>query len=82
MVDLSIVYWQVLRASTYREKTAFNTGCRVYQFKVMPMGLSNTPLTFQRLIELVLCDCHWNHCFVDDVIVFSGNFKEHLQHLK
>lgn len=66
-------------ASTDSDKTAYSRGSGLYQFKVMPMGLSNTPPALQRLMELVFCGCHWNHCliYLDDVIVFSRNCKEH-----
>ncbi len=79
-MDLSSGYWQVELDPNDREKTAFNTGSALYQFKVMPMGLTNAPPTFQRLMELVLRGLHWKVCLVylDDVLVFSKTFSEHL----
>ena len=61
-VDLSSGYWQVTVHPDDREKTAFTTGDGLYQFKVMPMGLTNAPPTFQRLMELVLHGLHWSTC--------------------
>ncbi|KAL0197560.1 hypothetical protein M9458_006100, partial [Cirrhinus mrigala] len=58
-MDLSSGYWQVELDPSDREKTAFNTGSALYQFEVMPMGLTNAPPTFQRLMELVLRGLHW-----------------------
>lgn len=83
-MDLSSGYWQVELDSNDREKTAFNTGCALYRFKVMPMGLTNAPPTFQRLMELVLRGLHWKVCLVylDDVLVFSRTFSEHLNSLE
>lgn len=46
-MDLSSGYWQVELDPNDSEKTTFNTGSALYQFKVMPMGLTNAPPTFQ-----------------------------------
>lgn len=83
-MDLSSGYWQVELASEDREKTAFTTGSGLYHFKVMPMGLTNAPPTFQRLMELVLRGLHWKICliYLDDVLVFNKTFPEHLQSLE
>ena len=49
----------------------------------MPFGLTNAPPTFQRLMECILAGLSGAQCLVylDDIIVFSTTFKEHLQHL-
>ena len=82
-MDLSSGYWQVELEPQDREKTAFNSGSGLYQFKVMPMGLTNAPPTFQRLMELVLHGLHWKDCliYLDDVLVFSHTFSDHLKTL-
>ena len=50
----------------------------------MPFGLTNTPATFQRLMETCLGDLHLNWCiiYLDYVIIFSKTPKEHLEHLR
>ncbi len=50
---------------------------------MMPMGISNAPPVFQRLMELVLRGLHWSVCliYLDDIIVYSADFPQHLQHL-
>ncbi len=50
----------------------------------MPMGLTNTPATCQQLTETVLCGLPWKTCLVylDDVLIYSCSFGEHLQHLE
>lgn len=82
-MDLCSGYWQVELEAQDKEKTAFSTGSGLYQFKVMPMGLTNAPPTFQRLMELVLHGLHWKECliYLDDVLVFSRSFADHLQSL-
>ena len=50
----------------------------------MPMGLKNSPMTFERLIEHVFTEELWKSVLVylDDIIVYSSTFEEHLMHLK
>ena len=56
-------YWQVEMDKNGKEKTAFSTGKGLYQFTVMPFGLCNSPTTFERLMERVLCACHGKHAW-------------------
>lgn len=83
-MDLSSGYWQVQLDQQDKEKTAFTTSRALYQFKVMPMGLVNAPPTFQHLMQLVLQGLSWRTCLVylDDILVYSKTFTEHLLHLK
>lgn len=50
----------------------------------MPMGISNAPPSFQRLMELVLHGLHWSICliYLDDIMVYSADFAQHLKHLR
>ena len=49
----------------------------------MPFGLCNAPGTFQRLMEDVLGDVIGKFVlvYIDDIIVYSKTWKEHLSHL-
>ena len=82
-LDLMSGYWQCQLTPEAKEKTAFITFGGLYEFEVMPFGLSNAPSTFQRLMETTLRDLNWKSCliYLDDVIVFSHTFEEHLNHL-
>ena len=82
-LDLLSGYWQVEVEECDRDKTAFVTKEGLYEFKVMPFGLSNAPATFQRLMDLTLAGLQWSHCLVylDDIIVMGRSFEEHLGNL-
>jgi hypothetical protein len=83
IMDMQSGYWQVEVRPEDREKTAFITPDGLYQFKVMPFGLSNAPATFQRMMDVLLSGLKWNTCLVylDDIVVFSKTFSEHLSRL-
>ena len=82
--DLASGYWQVPIDKKDREKTAFICHKGLYEFKVMPFGLCNAPGTFQRYMDLVFAGINWVSMLVylDDIIVFSSSFEEHLIHLE
>ena len=82
-LDLKSGYWQVGMADCDKEKTAFTTRSGHWQFTVMPFGLCNAPATFQRLMDLVLDEYKFEFVLVylDDIIIYSDTFEEHLLHL-
>ena len=83
-LDLMSGYWQVQMDECCKEKTAFITPDGLYQFNVLPFGLCNAPSTFSRLMSHCLKDLNWevSLIYLDDVIVFSRSFDEHLDHLR
>ncbi|KAK7907616.1 hypothetical protein WMY93_016228 [Mugilogobius chulae] len=82
-LDLSRGYWQLALAPEARELTAFRTPFGLYQFRVMPFGLQGAPATFQRLMDFVLKDvAEFSAAYLDDVVVFSKSWEEHLYHLE
>jgi hypothetical protein len=83
-LDLASGFWQVPLDVYDREKTAFITRYGSYQFKRMPFGLTNAPAIFQRLMDMVLDKYRGQfvNCFIDDILVYSNTFDEHIQHLE
>ncbi|CAF1611720.1 unnamed protein product, partial [Didymodactylos carnosus] len=66
-----------------KEKTAFVTQDRLYQFEVLPHGLANAPPTFQRVMNNLLANNRWDWLvlYLDDILIFSHSFDEHMKHL-
>lgn len=64
--------------------TSFNTRYGSYEFTVMPMGISNGPSSFMRLMNDVLRPYIDKFCvaFLDDVLIYSRSEAEHLDHIK
>ena len=79
-LDLASCYWQVEVEEQDKEKTAFSTPKGHFEFNVMPFGLTNAPSTFQCLMECVLAGLTQKQCliYLDDIVVFSKSFEEHL----
>ena len=50
----------------------------------MAFGLTNAPATFQRLMERTMGDLNLRECliFLDDILIFSQNFEDHLERLE
>lgn len=81
-LDLSKGYWQLPLAECSRPKTAFQTPKGLYHFCRMPFGLVTAPASFSRLMRLVLKDMENIDNFIDDIIIFTMTFVEHLNVLR
>ena len=81
-LDLASGYWQIALDEESKEKTAFISKKGLYQFEVMPFGLSNAGATFQRTMEYVLKGLTNVLCYLDDILVYSKTFKDHMDKLE
>ena len=83
-LDLRQGYWQLPVAPESRQYTAFTTHEGLFHFKRLPFGLCNAPATFQRLMDLLMRGLKYNTviCYLDDLVVFSKSFSEHLTRLE
>ncbi|KAL1279658.1 hypothetical protein QQF64_014258 [Cirrhinus molitorella] len=75
-------YWQVPLTPRAREVTSFITPSGLYSYSVMSFGLRNAPATFQRLMNHVVFGLEGCAVYLDDVIVFSETWEQHLIRLR
>ena len=65
------------------EKTAFVTADGQYEWLVLPMGLTNAPSSFQRIMNNALSELTHTcvKVYLDDIIIHSKLVAEHMKHL-
>ena len=84
VLDSRSAYWAVEVEPDDRPKTAFSDGHRLYHFRRLPFGLATAPSTFQRTMNMILASVLGKHtlAYLDDIVVYSKSFDEHMQHLE
>ena len=80
--DLLKGYWQVPLTDRAKEITAFCTPFGLFQYRVMCFGLKNAPATFQRMVNKIVSDIDGCEAYVDDLIVYSQTYEEHMKQLR
>lgn len=81
--DLTSSFWQIPLRKSDRKYTGFIFNNRVYQFKVMPFGLCTSVAGITRCLSEVIGPCYsFLSAYVDDILVTSNSFQDHLEHLE
>lgn len=83
-LDAFSVYHQIPMAPEDEEKTAFITLHRLYCYKVMPFGLKNARVTYQRLMTKIFKPLIGDiiEIYIDNMVVKSKTRSKHAHHLQ
>lgn len=82
-IDIKTAYHQIPVYFKHRFKTAVHTPLGLLQFKKMPFGLKTASQTWQRFMDKLFMKYNrFVFVYIDDIIVFSKNEKEHLKHIE
>ncbi|XP_037774265.1 uncharacterized protein LOC119570699 [Penaeus monodon] len=76
-LDLTKGFFQIPLHPESRKITAFKTPCGLYQYKVLPFGLTNSPSVFNRCMRQVLGDISGVEIFMDDLLIHTSTLAEH-----
>jgi len=83
-IDLRHTYHLVCIAEGDEWKTTFRTCYGAFEWSVIPFGLSNAPVAFQRFINDVFSNL-LDVCvvvYLDDILIYSDDIMQHWSHIK
>lgn len=84
-LDINSAFWSIPLKITDRHKTGFVTQEGHYQWTCLPFGLKTSPAIFQRILGNIIKKnglTGFAVNFIDDILIFSKTFDEHITHLK
>ena len=83
-IDMSSGFFQMKMSRSSTKFTAFNTCYGTFKFSRLPMGLKTSPNSFLLLMDRVLNGLSFRStlCYLDDVLIFSETFEQHMQDLQ
>ena len=80
--DCKSGFWQIKLEDNSIPLTAFSTPQGHYEWLVMPFGLKNAPQIYQRRMDEVFRTYNFLIVYVDDILVCSRTYEDHLKHLR
>jgi hypothetical protein len=82
-LDLTSAFLQIPLKESSRKFAAFLFDTNVYQFQRVPFGTKNSLAAFVGGLRKVLGNdvSAFCACYVDDIVIFSKTFEEHLRHI-
>ena len=81
-IDLSMGYYHIPLDEYSQSLCGTVMPWGLYQYTVLPMGLSNAPDIFQSTMSRLLGDLEWCQVYIDDILITSsGSYEEHMERL-
>lgn len=83
-LDINSAFWSIPLKVEDRQKTAFVTQEGHFQWTCLPFGLKTSPAIFQRILSNIIRRhklSEFTVNYIDDILIFSKTFKEHINHL-
>ena len=85
-LDLAQGYHQFAVAESDIPKTAFKTHTGLFEYTVLPFGLTNAPATFSRKMhelfqKYMVGPGAFVLIYLDDILIFSERVQDHLDHV-
>nr|XP_026493651.1 uncharacterized protein K02A2.6-like [Vanessa tameamea] len=76
-LDIKDAFHQLELHPDSRHITTFITGKGLYRYKRLMFGISCAPEIFQKILERILLGCEGTINFIDDILVYGKDLKEH-----
>jgi len=83
-LDINSAFWSIPLRVEDRKKTAFVTQEGHFKWTCLPFGLKTSPAIFQRVLSTILRKYKLTEFavnYIDDILIFSKNFYDHISHL-
>jgi len=82
IMDLRQGFNQIMLTTMDRKKITFHGSNELWEWLVMPFGLKNALVFFQRIMDQVLERVDFLKCYIDDVLMHNKGLVQHLAHLE
>ena len=81
-IDMLKGYYQIPLTKRAKTISAFITPFGLFEYTRLPFGMCNAPATFQRIINEVIQGLEGTYAYLDDILIVSDTWEEHLQRLR
>lgn len=81
-LDLTKGFHQIPVNPTDIPKTSFSVPWGKFEYVKMPFGIKNGPSHFQRLMNALLGNTDRADIYIDDIVIYSQDYQQHLNDLK